>query len=80
MAATTVWAGLRDEGGGAGGAARSTPGLRAALGLPGRGGAWPRRRVEPEAAAGMVSGRGGEGRGAGGGGGAGARPGAAGWR
>lgn len=64
------------------GAGRAGPrgARRAALGLPGRGGAWPRRRVEPEAAAGMVSGRGGEGRGAGGGGGAGARPGAAGWR
>lgn len=62
------------------GRAGSRGARRAALGLPGRGGAWPRRRVEPEAAAGMVSGRGGEGRGAGGGGGAGARPGAAGWR
>lgn len=52
--------------------------LWVALRLPGRGGARPRRRVEPEAAAGMVSGRGGEGRGAGGGGGSGATPGAAG--
>lgn len=48
--AGTAWEGLRAKG-----AERAGPrgARRAALGLPGRGGAWPRRRVEPEAAAGM---------------------------